>query len=192
MSVAHHLETANEQAREVWHHHHHEPWVSVSAALPRRLCYTANLYPYSAGVACAVKTAYIPKIGTWLDFTYNSADVLIWGLSETSITIVAASIPFLRVLVREKSSHGRSYQLGSSSHPYDVSSRSKSAGFHMEPVVKRKTDESSDKSILNEAGPGGIVQTNEIRIEYGSDEERDVEGLEKIQKEIARYGAARS
>jgi hypothetical protein len=62
----------------------------------------------------------------------------------------------------------------------------------MEPVVKRKTDESSDKSILNEAGPGGIVQTNEIRIEYGSDEERDVEGLEKIQKEIARYGAARS
>ncbi|PSN70690.1 hypothetical protein BS50DRAFT_443397, partial [Corynespora cassiicola Philippines] len=51
-----------------------------------------------ASIACAIKTSYIPMIGTWTDFTYNIALVLIWGLAESAITIVAASIPFLRML----------------------------------------------------------------------------------------------
>ncbi|KAF2177986.1 hypothetical protein K469DRAFT_532267, partial [Zopfia rhizophila CBS 207.26] len=61
-----------------------------------------------AGIACVVKTVYLPLIGAWADFTYNIADVLIWGLSESTIIIVAASIPFLCLFVKEVSSRSGS------------------------------------------------------------------------------------
>lgn len=119
-------------------------------------------------------------IGTWTDFTYNIALVLIWGLAESAITIVAASIPFLRMLVREVSSGyasrgkytGNSYQLQHQSHGPSSGTRSKvkaDPGIY-ETEIGRNDDTGSDKSILGDKDAqtaGQIVQTQEVRVEYG-------------------------
>ncbi|KAH7121084.1 hypothetical protein B0J11DRAFT_56634 [Dendryphion nanum] len=134
-----------------------------------------------AAVACAIKTSYIPQIGTWKDFTFNIAEVLIWGLAESAITIMAASIPFMRLLIREVSSrsgsNGRSnkkssantYQLQDRSHHSNLGNKTKAETDIYHKQLAGKDDEGSDKSILGEARgyQGKIMQTSEVRIEYG-------------------------
>ncbi|KAK3312689.1 hypothetical protein B0H66DRAFT_643870 [Apodospora peruviana] len=53
-----------------------------------------------AGGAAFVKCSTIPVILNG-DFTFEGYNLVIWGSGEVAITIVAASIPVLRVLVRE-------------------------------------------------------------------------------------------
>ncbi|KAF2865260.1 hypothetical protein BDV95DRAFT_507702 [Massariosphaeria phaeospora] len=137
-----------------------------------------------AGVACIVKTTYLPLIGTWTDFTYNIGSVLIWGLAESSIIIVAASVPFLRLLAKEVSSRSGSGSRSRSRsqgirNTFRLTNRSKSGGVissagRVKTQIeaygdKPKDDEGSDKSILGEAraDKGKIMQTNEVRIEFG-------------------------
>ncbi|KAF2014033.1 hypothetical protein BU24DRAFT_452802 [Aaosphaeria arxii CBS 175.79] len=132
-----------------------------------------------ASIACAIKTSYLPKIGTWADFTFNIAEVLIWGLAESSITIVAASIPFLRLLVREVQSKSGSSAKKSGATSYHLHDRSKGTlgtrsnikaqGHVYEHELGKKDDDGSDKSILGESrgNQGQILQTQEIRVEYG-------------------------
>lgn len=58
---------------------------------------------------CAiVKGVYIVQLRSE-DFSYNGKDVTIWTAVETAVAIIGASLPVLRVLVREKvSSYGAS------------------------------------------------------------------------------------
>ncbi|KAM5355043.1 hypothetical protein ACJ41O_001689 [Fusarium nematophilum] len=70
-----------------------------------------------AGITATIKTSYLPDIGRWKDFTFSSTDLLIWAASETAVTIIAASIPFFRLALKEvsqKSSKPRSesYYMG--------------------------------------------------------------------------------
>ncbi|KAK4214934.1 hypothetical protein QBC37DRAFT_439838 [Rhypophila decipiens] len=53
-----------------------------------------------AGGAAIVKCSKIPVMLDG-DFTYEGHHLIIWGSAEVAITIMAASIPVLRVLVRE-------------------------------------------------------------------------------------------
>ncbi|KAF2750943.1 hypothetical protein M011DRAFT_396209 [Sporormia fimetaria CBS 119925] len=120
-----------------------------------------------AGVACAIKTASLPKIGSWADFTWHFGDVLIWGLSETSITVMAASIPFLRMLVRRsgtksslRSLEGNTYQLHSKTR-----TRTRFISGTGEPV-RIYDGNTSEDNILSEDAKSGIMQTNEVLVEY--------------------------
>ncbi|KAK3321283.1 hypothetical protein B0T19DRAFT_478417 [Cercophora scortea] len=56
-----------------------------------------------AGITAIVKSYFITGTARSRDFTFSSADLLIWSASETAVTIMAASIPFLRLIVREVS-----------------------------------------------------------------------------------------
>ncbi|KAF3001844.1 hypothetical protein E8E13_004195 [Curvularia kusanoi] len=77
-----------------------------------------------AGVACIVKTVYLPLIGTWADVTYNIADVLIWAITESAITIIAASIPFVRLMMKDISTRGDSKsQSTGNKGPYPLANR---------------------------------------------------------------------
>ncbi|KAK0737829.1 hypothetical protein B0T18DRAFT_354511, partial [Schizothecium vesticola] len=53
-----------------------------------------------AGCAAFVKSTKIPLV-LGGDFTYSGYDLVIWGAAEVAITICAASVPLLRVLIRE-------------------------------------------------------------------------------------------
>ncbi|KAK3684140.1 hypothetical protein B0T22DRAFT_354499, partial [Podospora appendiculata] len=56
-----------------------------------------------AGITAIVKSYFITGTARSRDFTFSSADLLIWSASETAVTIMAASTPFLRLIVREVS-----------------------------------------------------------------------------------------
>ncbi|KAF9699560.1 hypothetical protein EKO04_002643 [Ascochyta lentis] len=129
-----------------------------------------------AGIACAVKTAYLPLIGTWADFTYNIGDVLIWAITESAITIVAASIPFLRPMMKYISSRGGSRGPSNGyteSHKLDDrlgGSRSLGTKVNIEAQPASngiEGDDDSDKSILRETRDSGkITKTREVTVAY--------------------------
>lgn len=145
------------------------------------LCRTIELTSFRAGVACVVKTAYLPLIGTWADFTYNIADVLIWAMTESAITIVAASIPFMRLMMKDITSRGASRdQSYGNTGSYRLADRpgmgrnmgTKTAikaqtNVYGKATSHVKSDDESDKSILRDAKDNGrITQTNEVTIAY--------------------------
>lgn len=136
-----------------------------------------------AGVACVVKTAYIPLIGTWTDFTYNIGDVLIWAITESAITIIAASIPFMRLMMQDLSTRGGSRSRGQSygnagsyqlaDHPSsrrNMGTKTDIKAHHStygRDAVHTKGDDESDRSILRDTKDSGrITQVNEVTIAY--------------------------
>ncbi|KAK3390763.1 hypothetical protein B0H63DRAFT_557673 [Podospora didyma] len=56
-----------------------------------------------SGIAAIAKTVQLRFLSSG-DFTYYESEVVIWGTVETGVAIIAASIPFLRVLIVEAKS----------------------------------------------------------------------------------------
>ncbi|KAB5559648.1 hypothetical protein GE09DRAFT_62430 [Coniochaeta sp. 2T2.1] len=54
---------------------------------------------FVVGIIAIIKTVKIPKLAA--SDLYESVDVVLWDITEISITIVAACVPVLRVLVRD-------------------------------------------------------------------------------------------
>ncbi|KAK3986105.1 hypothetical protein QBC44DRAFT_297666 [Cladorrhinum sp. PSN332] len=126
-----------------------------------------------AGVIGIYKSTTIPYVARSADFTHGTAIVLIWLVAEVTATILAASIPFYRPLVRRVSSTRgtkESYGMGrvggshghsklSSQHELDVKSDHIDEHPLNHPVVVRKTeiaieyDQWSDHEA--QAGKGG-------------------------------------
>ncbi|OLN81960.1 hypothetical protein CCHL11_08634 [Colletotrichum chlorophyti] len=136
-----------------------------------------------AGATAIVKCTTIPTLLSG-DFTYDGSDLVIWGTCESSVTIVAASIPVLRVLVRDVASTARKYYRGSSATRTNASrfgggvTRSNTVTVSTNPATRKGSirkkwdklaDDRSDKSILgvdSEPEFGKIVRTNEVVVEY--------------------------
>ncbi|EGO55031.1 hypothetical protein NEUTE1DRAFT_147678 [Neurospora tetrasperma FGSC 2508] len=53
-----------------------------------------------AGCASIIKASELPTIGN-SNFTFASTNLVIWGIAESAITVVAASIPILRALLKD-------------------------------------------------------------------------------------------
>ncbi|KAH7009008.1 hypothetical protein EDB80DRAFT_683986 [Ilyonectria destructans] len=129
-----------------------------------------------AGITAAIKTSYIPEIIRWADFTYSSANLLIWAASETAVTIIAASIPFLRLALKEvshktKSGTGQIYSLAQFSSQKSQKCGTKSRTTERVDIEATRTgnqDDGSDRSILGDlrCTDNAIVQTTEISVEY--------------------------
>ncbi|KAL5601425.1 hypothetical protein BROUX41_002588 [Berkeleyomyces rouxiae] len=58
-----------------------------------------------AGVSAFIKASYLPVLAS-ADFNYEGSHLVVWGIAETAVTIMAASIPVMRVLIREVVSTG--------------------------------------------------------------------------------------
>ncbi|KLU89854.1 hypothetical protein MAPG_08823 [Magnaporthiopsis poae ATCC 64411] len=61
-----------------------------------------------AGVAAAFKASYISTLGL-PDFEYDGVPLITWGAAEPAITIIAASVPVLRVFVRDITAASQGY-----------------------------------------------------------------------------------
>lgn len=121
------------------------------------------------------KTSTIPNVSRSADFTHGTAIVLIWLVAEVTATIIAASIPLLRPLLR-RYSRNRDESYGMSSRTNRGHSKLGSISkLGSQAVVQSDTpnDYSSDKDIL---GPSSrIVRKTNVTVEYDSytaDEER--------------------
>jgi hypothetical protein len=116
-----------------------------------------------------VKTVNIPTL--YGNDIYDSAQLMIWDTVEAAITIIAASIPVLRVLFRNIRS---SMRKGSSNNPgYSFSKSQKSTpkshlsgGDHTDytNLSHGGADSRSDKSIL---GDRDIKRVDEVEVKYG-------------------------
>ncbi|KAK4457264.1 hypothetical protein QBC42DRAFT_318778 [Cladorrhinum samala] len=65
-----------------------------------------------AGATALVKTTVIPSLAS-PDFSYVAAPLIHWSTAESAVTIIAASIPILRILFRDLQSLTRRNMLGS-------------------------------------------------------------------------------
>ncbi|KAK3693299.1 hypothetical protein B0T22DRAFT_369447 [Podospora appendiculata] len=160
-----------------------------------------------AGVTGIIKTSMVPNM-----LSSDFADGLIlfmWGNAESNVTIVAASIPILRVLIRDAASSRRYYKSGQGSDPTRDNSKFTGAkqshavvtisGGPLDSQVdmqKQMADDSSDRSILGgdhpgalKTGPNGkIVQTQDFSVRYHTrDAKKDRESDEYEMHDAARY-----
>ncbi|KAK2045738.1 hypothetical protein LZ31DRAFT_583897 [Colletotrichum somersetense] len=141
-----------------------------------------------AGSTAIIKCFTIPTILSG-DFTYEASQLAIWGQSETGVTIIAASIPVLRVLIRDVASNARKYYGSSGSrtgigrggnlgrtNTVTVTTTSPQKGSFRRKWDKL-ADDRSDKSVLRDEPNidfGKIVRTNEIVVQY--DTRSEIEG----------------
>ncbi|KAG9250337.1 uncharacterized protein F5Z01DRAFT_376687 [Emericellopsis atlantica] len=141
-----------------------------------------------AGTVAIVKSCYISQIAE-KDFFYNGVELICWSAAETAAAIIAASIPVLRVFIREKtSSAGYSNSRGARR---DTIPLSRVGGSRVDPVqdarkvvnevwvtAHNRSDGESDKSILrgnagssDSAPEGTILQTNTFVVDTQSDQD---------------------
>jgi hypothetical protein len=117
----------------------------------------------------------------------KGVELSIWGSAEVSTTIIAASIPILRVFLREirtnvERYHGRTGDHMTADNP--TATRKSRLRTGNNTIVAATTnnmerganvDDSSDRSIL---GHGKIMQKREINIETHSRSDGDETGYE--------------
>ncbi|CAK7220168.1 hypothetical protein SCUCBS95973_004067 [Sporothrix curviconia] len=136
-----------------------------------------------AGGMAIVKTSQIPTLSSG-DFTYASIPLIVWGAAESAVTIMAASIPVLRVLLRDAHhltlqrymvSTGASYarhggggvsggrdseEVAERGHGQDETAAD---AVHMERQMKRRGDEEQgleeDQRALRSVGSQQTVRT---------------------------------
>lgn len=109
------------------------------------------------------------------------ASLVIWGNAEVATTIMAASIPVLRVLfIQIKSSAERYYYDSHGNRSNGISTGGKSANMKDQGSSAKASqgpmgyelslrDDSSERSIIRaHRWKRGIIQTNEIKLEYHS------------------------
>ncbi|KAH6890675.1 hypothetical protein B0T10DRAFT_596850 [Thelonectria olida] len=125
-----------------------------------------------AGIAAAIKTSYLPTIARSIDFTYTCDKLLIWAGCETSVTIMATSLPFFRLVLKEvsakaKGRHARGYRL-EEEESSNSNQRSRSGRTVIVQSNREQTDNSSDTCILHNTGKTSntIMQTSHVTVEY--------------------------
>ncbi|KAK0724615.1 hypothetical protein B0H67DRAFT_632183 [Lasiosphaeris hirsuta] len=143
-----------------------------------------------AGCAAFIKSSKIPLVLAG-DFTYEGYDLVIWGVAEVSITIMATSIPLLRVLFREvrsitqkkygaqvESASGDTYQRKSygagalqRASTVIVTADSYPWKMDLDPSSYPNTIQEDDRSSHSGDSPqksssGRIWQTQEITVQY--------------------------
>lgn len=92
--------------------------------------------------------------------------MLIWGTAESAVTIIAASIPILRVLVSDFHSSARKYYNQNSEPTTTRKSKTTTNRTQTRTIIRsERPDDASERSIVAATGQG-IVATSEIEVEY--------------------------
>ncbi|KAI0489671.1 hypothetical protein F4859DRAFT_461765 [Xylaria cf. heliscus] len=155
-----------------------------------------------AGITAVIRTIFLPSLAS-PNFSTKATTLVIWYTAEATTTIIAASIPVLRALIKELKTSGARYFSGEkyASGRRDESgvkgtgrtqtrgngSKKGESAFHTSRVVTTVTgnkypsdgDTGSDKSILEApAEPGKIMQTQEVRLSYHDRSDNDSMGYE--------------
>lgn len=144
-----------------------------------------------AGIAALVKTAMLPRL--YEPDIYEGVQLMIWDTVEIAVTIIAASLPVLRVLIRDvRSTKGATYGPGpsalASGSRFRVSkfaskldkTQQDSINDNLNSSGRRNSqtqgDNRSDKSILGEVmepQDGAIMRTDTVRVEFDKRKSRD-------------------
>ncbi|KAH9907833.1 hypothetical protein F4778DRAFT_797913 [Xylariomycetidae sp. FL2044] len=140
-----------------------------------------------AGATAIMKCVALETLAS-ADFFYDGSQLVIWASAEVATTIMAASIPVLRVLAREfKSSAGRYYNHSSSAEGTRKTRAGKLTTATNTAIVTSTgrpqtsdypNDDGSDRSILYGTGIGKITKTAEISVSFNDRSDADSLGYE--------------
>ncbi|KAI1180664.1 hypothetical protein F4777DRAFT_528844 [Nemania sp. FL0916] len=186
------------------------PWVLVKDLKMKRAekigVATAMSFGALAGVTAVVRTIFLPSLAS-PNFSTKATTLVIWYTAEAATTIIAASIPVLRALIKriktsgiryfnsEKHSSGRQNGSGGGgtgrSHTIGSGSRKQNAPLYGTSIIttvsgqrskyapEPRGDADSDKSILEApAEPGTIMQTQEVRLSFHDRSDNESESIE--------------
>ncbi|KAI0015037.1 hypothetical protein F4780DRAFT_784525 [Xylariomycetidae sp. FL0641] len=157
------------------------PWIIIKQLQMRRAEKVGVAVAMSCGILAGatafVKSAYIPTLGS-MDPIHDVAPLEVWGAAEIAVTIIAASIPILRVFVRDVSSSLSTSTRKKLSSRGGDSRRSGSAGSRMENNRGRDRGRSGDRqrqcrdlgkrvALPEQQRTQSITRTLEFTIEYG-------------------------
>jgi len=173
---------------------------------PARRNIKLTILPYSAGIAAMVKTANLYKLYeddlcTWLPLLPSplapllcpanalppdeASTLMIWDVVEGTVTVIAASIPVLRVFFREAASKYRatddnSKNSKSGTGRFGLSSFAQTLSRKEAEKRSHATDDSrSDSSILGPDAGGNqpkdhtILRTHTVTMAYGERQKGD-------------------
>lgn len=133
--------------------------------------------PTSAGITAIIKTTKVPAMES--PNPGPAVDLYIWGNAESCVTIVAACIPILRVLIREVKTSAQRYYLsnsagnrsgvhGSAAHQSRARDNANtitiSAGKWRGESSSSSQQDEDERGLTRESGK--IMQTREVAIEY--------------------------
>ncbi|KAI1506381.1 hypothetical protein F5X99DRAFT_364011 [Biscogniauxia marginata] len=130
----------------------------------------AMSFGFLAGIIGIVKVQQITTINGGEDIPYRFSLLMIWGQAEPSATVVAASIPVLRVLLRDvhRSRYGASDHQGSSYYNKSDNSSVFSPNHRSYRVATGTKHDSTDEILLEYPKPASAIMcTKEIDIAYG-------------------------
>ncbi|KAI1409017.1 hypothetical protein F5Y13DRAFT_171333 [Hypoxylon sp. FL1857] len=138
--------------------------IGVAVAMSMGIC---------AGATAIVKCYYLGK-PHGEDFFYEGGKLVIWGSAEVATTIMAASIPVLRVLIRDFRESVAWYRHSGSfrgaMRSFGRKSRRISGHIaiadHQQQMPRSLNDEGSEKSTESWADSRGITRTQEVHIRY--------------------------
>ncbi|KAH7120719.1 hypothetical protein EDB81DRAFT_666750 [Dactylonectria macrodidyma] len=101
---------------------------------------------------------------------YDTISLIYWAPVETATTMVASSIPVLRVLVRQVRSSAKQYYLADERTDFGRDSQNRKIAI----IARNQSrgDDQSDKSILNQAA-GGVLVTHELSVNYPDSKDQD-------------------
>ncbi|CAK7230268.1 hypothetical protein SBRCBS47491_007529 [Sporothrix bragantina] len=123
-----------------------------------------------AGITAIIKTYFISGSQRSKDFTFTTANLLIWSGAETAVTIIAASLPFLRLLLKEATGKSKST---SRPETYYLENMTRTAGPNGGANMTRASrppedrDDESEKSILGETKRGQLrIERGQVKIDF--------------------------
>lgn len=169
-----------------------------------------------AGITAIVKAVLVVNMKS-TDFTYDRVDLTIWTLVEPAASIMAVSIPVLRMLYRELKSSQRSYfrnrsqtnPLGSEmGHPDGSSDNRRTKRYNNQSKYGRNSvvimsnagwedseealQDSDSQVKLNAAPMGGVLKTEEVRVQHERLSSLSIERIELKQMSPTYKGDGRN
>jgi hypothetical protein len=139
---------------------------------------TAHLDRLSTQDSCKSHgTLFYQNLHSHLLNPVDAAQLSILDTAEIAVTIMAASIPTMRVLFRDLQSSSKRY--GTSGRTGGTAPERKYESHHnSEPKSRELKDDDSDTDILSPSTPtsGNILRTEEVELHY--DSARDMEAYE--------------
>ncbi|KAJ2907128.1 hypothetical protein MKZ38_007643 [Zalerion maritima] len=127
-----------------------------------------------AGVTSLVKTIMLP--GMLTSDIFDSLPIIYWGSTEIATCLIAASIPVLRVLIRDAKSSARKYYNQEDGAISTTRNKNNTVIISTQKFRSAHSpDDRSDKSILNDSGAtsGRVLMTNEVSVNYHDRKEDD-------------------
>ncbi|PQE20580.1 integral membrane protein [Rutstroemia sp. NJR-2017a BBW] len=116
-------------------------------------------------VRVIMKIVYLEALADRGDYTYNTVPLFVWVQVESTLVVIASSVPLLRPLflqVKSSTTHNRTHSVG---HTYELSNYTKKKSLPSNHVFSMISDEEASQKKENDTGSEVQILPNEQEID---------------------------